>query len=74
MSEERREYMYNGYWIKPVYKYLWCVYEDGGSAKDGGHGRRGTIYSDKKISKNFMTVDACREFIDDIEKRIRRNK
>ena len=69
MSEsERREYIYKGYWIKPVYKYLWCVYEDGGSAKDGGHGRSGTIYPDKKISKNFMTVDACKEFIDEIKK------
>ena len=73
-SWERRQekYLYKGYLIKAVYKYHWCVYEDGGSSKDGGHGRRGTVYPDKKVSKNFLSVDACKNFIDELEKRFGR--
>jgi len=60
----RNKTIYKGYWIKPVYKYCWCVYEPGLTSKDTPGARCGTVYPDIKISNNMLSVDACKEFID----------
>jgi len=64
----RKNILYRGYWIKPVYKYLWVVYKDGGTSANTPGAKCGTVYPDIRMSDNLTSVAECKALIDHIIK------